>query len=104
MINNLDKIESPELVSDIKSLYNEILNKVVNSTDTPNKLHLYLNAIISHRVLGIDKPICICEGYIYSPNFGSPIKSDLINYECYLVVNSEVMYLYINHIKKYQTQ
>lgn len=82
-IENIHLIKHPQLVCDIKSLISELMDKIV---ELEYENSSSLNRIIQNYVMGINRPICICDGRVFSTPGGE--------FEVELLVDYRVTYGY----------
>ena len=85
IIDNIEQIEHPQLVKDIKSLCLELTSHIVKTGFELPAHHsldrLAYSQIIQHHILGVDRPMCICDGAIYSIGDGEFTVELLVNYQ-----------------------
>ena len=85
IIENIEQIEHPQLVKDIKSLCLELTNHIAKKPTLVKDEYLY-NDIIRNHILGINRPMCISDGIIYSIGDGE--------FKIELLVNYQIMHVY----------
>lgn len=70
LIDNIEQIEHPQLVKDIKSLCLELSNVIVEITAHEYESNTFkfkqCDAIMRDHILGINRPICIVDGAVYT--------------------------------------
>lgn len=66
MFQNISLVKSKELVSNIESLYNEIIDKIKEYNFIYDfELNQYLNKILTSYEIGVGRPISLCDYNVY---------------------------------------